>query len=184
MVSFTKHVKINTCSKLNICLYLNISNKTRYQAQVQPLKIILDRITIGNIKKKAEEKKIAFMKSCRPRITIKYCTHQLIQKTIKYPLIQFRLRKKKKKAPTFSSRVNLGYDCVDIFPSPPTVNFLFFTINYRPSSHCFRFPLESWELGQLPLTIPNSYYRKNKSQKQKVLPTTSPMYKANGKQIQ
>ena len=93
-------------------------------------------------------------------------------------------KKKKKKAPTFSSRVNLGYDCVDIFPSPPTVNFLFFTINYRPSSHCFRFPLESWELEQLPLTIPNSYYRKNKSQKQKVLPTTSPMYKANGKQIQ
>lgn len=185
MVSFTKRGKINTCSKLNICLYLNISNKTRHQTQVQPLKIILDRITIGNIIKKAEEKKIAFMKSCRPRITIKYCTHQLIQKTIKYPLIQFRLRKKKKKKHPLFPLVSILGMIVWIF-SPPHLPliFFFFTINYRPSSHCFRFPLESWELRQLPLTIPNSYYRKNKSQKQKVLPTTSPMYKANGKQIQ
>ena len=133
---------MNTCSKLNIYLHFNIFNKTRYQTQVQPLKIILDRITIGNIKKKAEEKKIAFMKSCRPRITIKY------------PLIQFRLRKKKKKAPTFSSRVNLGYDCVDIFPSPPTVNFLFFH-NQLPSI----FPLlslSSRELGVGTIATDNS----------------------------
>ena len=156
MVSFTKYVKINTCSKLNIYLHLNIFNKTRYQTQVQPLKIILDRITIGNIKKKAEEKKIVFMKSCRPRITIKYCTHQLIQKTIKYPLIQFRLRKKKKKAPTFFSRVNLGYDCVDIFPFPPTVNFLFFH-NQLPSI----FPLlslSSRELGVGTIATDNSKF--------------------------
>ena len=93
-------------------------------------------------------------------------------------------KKKKKKHPLFPLVSILGM-IVWIF-SPPHLPliFFFFTINYRPSSHCFRFPLESWELRQLPLTIPNSYYRKIKSQKQKVLPTTSPMYKANGKQIQ
>ena len=148
---------MNTCSKLNIYLHLNIFNKTRYQTQVQPLKIILDRITIGNIKKKAEEKKIAFMKSCRPRITIKYCTHQLIQKTIKYPLIQFRLRKKKKKKSThfFLSCQSWVWLC-GYFPLPTYRQFSFFH-NQLPSI----FPLlslSSRELGVGTIATDNSKF--------------------------
>lgn len=170
---------------MNIYLHLNISNKTRYQTQVQPLKIILDRITIGNIKKKAEEKKIAFMKKLPASNHNQVLYPPVDPKNNQVPTDSIQAEKKKKKKHPLFSLVSILGMIVWIFSPPhlPSI-FFFFTINYRPSSHCFRFPLESWELGQLPLTIPNSYYRKNKSQKQKVLPTTSPMYKANGKQIQ
>lgn len=115
------------------------------------------------------------MKSCLPQMTIKY--PPVNPKKIEYPLIQFSLRKKKKQ-PLFS-RVNLVYDCVDISPPHLPSIFFFFTITYRLSSHCFfTFPLGVGTIATHKFQIPMI---ENKSQKQKVLPTSSPMYKAKQK---
>lgn len=115
------------------------------------------------------------MKSCLPQMTIKY--PPVNPKKIEYPLIQFSLRKKKKQ-PLFS-RVNLVYDCVDISPPHLPSIFFFFTITYRLSSHCFfTFPLGVGTIATHKFQIP---IIENKSQKQKVLPTSSPMYKAKQK---
>lgn len=114
------------------------------------------------------------MKSCLPQMTIKY--PPVNPKKIEYPLIQFSLRKKKQ--PLFS-RVNLVYDCVDISPPHLPSIFFFFTITYRLSSHCFfTFPLGVGTIATHKFQIP---IIENKSQKQKVLPTSSPMYKAKQK---
>lgn len=103
-------------------------------------------------------------------------THRLIQK--KSSTHWFNSAWEKKKQPLFS-RVNLVYDCVDISPPHRPSIFFFFTITYRLSSHCFfTFPLGVGTIATHKFQIP---IIENKSQKQKVLPTSSPMYKAKQK---
>lgn len=87
-------------------------------------------------------------------------THRLIQKKSSTHWFNSAWEKKKKTATFFSCQ-----SCVWLcgyFPSPPTVNFLFFH-NHLPSifTLLFHFPLRSWD--NCHSQIPNSYNRKQKS---------------------